>query len=108
MVTKHDRRSVVVLRAGGTSEARKTTLDPDAQESQAKALRARSAWDAQSEATCGRTRSQTKEALVAQRIVRRRTINPYAREIVSRGQRIVRRRVIDPYAREIHKRPGAA
>jgi hypothetical protein len=45
---------------------------------------------------------------MAQRIVKKRVIAPYGREIVSRGQRIVHRRVIDPYAREIHKRPGAA
>lgn len=44
---------------------------------------------------------------MSQRIVRKRRIVPYGREIVDRGQRIVRRRVIVPYGREIHKRPGA-
>jgi hypothetical protein len=46
--------------------------------------------------------------LMSQRIVHKRVIAPYGREIVSRGQRIVHKRVIDPYAKEIHKRPGAA
>jgi hypothetical protein len=45
---------------------------------------------------------------MGQRIVHKRVIAPYGREIVSRGQRIVHKRVIDPYAKEIHKRPGAA
>ena len=45
---------------------------------------------------------------MAQRIVKKRVIAPYGREIVDRGQRIASRRVIDPYAKEIHKRPGAA